>query len=338
MKQTQKKRFQFFLFGIIMLLTLYTLFQKHDIGRILDDIQQMSAGSILCAVLLSVFFVSAEGIMIWYLLSALGNSCKIRQCVCYSFIGFFYSGITPSATGGQPMQLYYMKKDALPTSDSSVILMTVALAYKLVLVVIGLGILLIWHTPLSHYLKGYTILYYMGILLNLGVVLVLIGIMVFPHILLQFAFFWDNVMIRLHLWKSSKERRQKIKDFIDSYQLAVEFIAKHRAKLVFISIMTLLQRCSMFLLTFVIYQGFHLNGASLWKIMVLQAAVYISVDMLPIPGAQGITELVYQTAFAEIFKKQYLVPSMMVIRGINFYLLLVVCGCVAGWAAWKRRN
>lgn len=338
MKITRKNVFQFSLFGIIMLLTFYTLFQKHDIGRIIEEIRQMTTGSIFCAVLLSIFFVSAEGIMIWYLLSALGNPCKVQQCICYSFVGFFYSGITPSATGGQPMQLYYMKKDGLPTSDSSVILMTVALAYKLVLVVIGVGIMLVWHTPLCHYLKGYIILYYIGILLNLGVVLILIGVMVFPHILKKIAFFLDSLIIRLHLWKPSKMRRQRIELFIESYQLAVKFITKHRTKLFFIGIITVLQRSSMFLLTFVIYQGFPLGGASLWKIMVLQAAVYIAVDMLPIPGAQGITELVYQTAFAEIFTAQYLVPSMMVIRGINFYLLLIICGGVAGWAAWRRKN
>ncbi len=290
------------------------------------------------AIATAFFFVSAEGFMICYLLRSLNYKTSAAACVKYSFVGFFFSGITPSATGGQPMQLYYMKKDGLPTSDSSVILMIVALAYKLVLVVIGLGILLVWHTPLCSYLKGYMLLYYIGILLNLGVVLVLIGVMVFPRILLKIAFFLDSVIIRLHLWKPSKIRRQRIEHFIDSYQLAVEFISKHRTKLLFIGIITLLQRSSMFLLTFVIYQGFPLGGASLWEIMALQAAVYIAVDMLPIPGAQGITELVYQTTFTEIFTAQYLVPSMMVIRGINFYLLLIICGGVAGWAAWKQRN
>ncbi len=69
----------------------------------------------------------------------------------------------------------------------------------------------------------------------------------------------------------------------------------------------------------------------MWKIMVLQAAVYITVDMLPIPGAQGITELVYKTVFSGIFTEFYLVPSMMVSRGMNFifhcwYVLWRQCG------------
>ena len=60
------------------------------------------------------------------------------------------------------------------------------------------------------------------------------------------------------------------------------------------------------------------------KVILLQASVYIAVDMLPLPGAQGITELMYQAVFAHVFTVMYLIPSMLVSRGINFYFLLVV--------------
>ena len=60
------------------------------------------------------------------------------------------------------------------------------------------------------------------------------------------------------------------------------------------------------------------------KVILLQASVYIAVDMLPLPGAQGITELMYQAVFAHVFTGMYLIPSMLVSRGINFYFLLVV--------------
>lgn len=35
------------------------------------------------------------------------------------FVRIFFSAITPSASGGQPMQLYFMKKDKLPLSVST---------------------------------------------------------------------------------------------------------------------------------------------------------------------------------------------------------------------------
>ena len=78
------------------------------------------------AVFLAVFFVAGEGCMIWYLLRGIGEQPTLLRCMSYSFIGFFFSGITPSATGGQPMQLYYMRRDGNALSASSVVLMTVA--------------------------------------------------------------------------------------------------------------------------------------------------------------------------------------------------------------------
>ena len=73
-----------------------------------------------------------------------------------------------------------------------------------------------------------------------------------------------------------------------------------------------------------VYLGFGMHGADALTVILLQASVYIAVDMLPLPGAQGITELMYQAVFAKVFTQAYLIPSMMVSRGLNFYFLLIV--------------
>ena len=96
--------------------------------------------------------------MIWHLLAVWRKTSF--SCIKYSFVGFFYSGITPSATGGQPMQLYYMQKEGHKVSDSSVVLMTVAVVYKLVLA-LRVAILLFYRTQLMGYLGNYIYLYYL---------------------------------------------------------------------------------------------------------------------------------------------------------------------------------
>ncbi len=85
---------------------------------------------------------------------------------------------------------------------------------------------------------------------------------------------------------------------------------------------TFVQRCLVFLLPYVVYLGFGLEGADALTILMIQMSVYLAVDMLPLPGAQGITELMYRRAFRDIFTVEYVVPSMCVTRGISFYFLL----------------
>lgn len=90
-----------------------------------------------------------------------------------------------------------------------------------------------------------------------------------------------------------------------------------------VTLFTVLQRCSVFFLTYLVYLGFHLKGTDALTVMMLQASVYIAVDMLPLPGAQGITELMYKSIFAGVFPGTFLTASMCVSRGINFYFLLI---------------
>lgn len=100
-----------------------------------------------------------------------------------------------------------------------------------------------------------------------------------------------------------------MEQFLSGYQETVSFLRNYKKMIGAVAIGTFAQRFSLFLLTYVIYRGLGLQGFSMWEIVWLQAAVYIAVDMLPVPGAQGITEVVFQSVFKSIFTEQYL-PAM----------------------------
>lgn len=186
----KKKVIQIAIFLAVMLLTFYALFSGRDLGEIARAVGRMSPLYLIPAVLLAVFFVCAEGLMIWYLLNAMGEKKnQVWRCIQYSFIGFFYSGITPSATGGQPVQLYYMNKDGNRVSDSTVVLMTVAVVYKFVLVIMGAGILIFWYRPLTEELNHYFPLFILGLMLNVILVILILGVMIFPEIIRRIALF-----------------------------------------------------------------------------------------------------------------------------------------------------
>ena len=321
----KKRVLQIALFLLVMFLTFYALFSGRNLGDIARSVARMSPWYLIPAVALAVFFVCAEGFMIWYLLNAMREKKNsLFRCFQYSFIGFFYSGITPSATGGQPVQLYYMNKDGNRVSDSTVVLMTVAVVYKFVLVVLGFGILVFWYRPLRAELNVYFPLYLLGLMLNVVLVILIFGVMLFPKVILKTAKFFEGILIHMKIWKPSERRNEKINGFIGSYQEAVNWLGKHKGRLAGVVLVTFLQRCSLFVLTYVVYLGFGLKGTDAITVILLQASVYIAVDMLPLPGAQGITELMYQAVFAKVFTDTYLIPSMLVSRGLNFYFLLIV--------------
>lgn len=333
--ERQKKIGNAVLFLAVMALTFYAVLHGQDPKQIWQALRQLSPGYLLGGALLGIFFVSAEGCMIWYLLRSVGGKSGFLSCISYSFIGFFYSGITPSATGGQPMQLYYMNKDGNSLSASSVVLMTVALIYKLVLVIIGLGELVFWHRPLAGYLGGYFGLYLLGLALNTLLVVILLCVMAAPMKMKGLICRLEAFLVRHRILKPSGDRQEKIGHFIASYRDAVGFLWKHPGKVALVVLFTFVQRFSVFLLAYVVYRGFSLEGTNMLTVMLLQASVYIGVDMLPLPGSQGVTELMYQGVFARVFPAAFLMPALYVTRGLSFYFLLLVSLVVAA-ARWLR--
>lgn len=329
-KRKQKWGLHVCIFISIMALTFWSVFQNQDFTEVTASIQKLSIQSVAIAILLAVFFVAVEGGMIWYLLKGIGEKAGLLRCVSCSFIGFFFSGLTPSATGGQPMQLYYMKKDGIKVSSASVALMTVAIIYKFVLALTGIGILLFWRVPFNGYLKGYYSIYFLGLFLNIAVVLVLLLVMFSPGIIRAVFYKTEKFLIWLKFWKKSDLRREKMNQFLSEYQETVDFLRSHKKMIVVTVIGTFLQRGSAFFLTYVVYWGLGLSKTPVIDIILLQASIYIAVDMLPVPGAQGITEAMYRAVFETVFPADFLTASICITRGISFYLVMAVSFAVWG--------
>lgn len=202
--------------------------------------------------------------------------------------------------------------------------MTVALLYKLVLVLVGLGLLIFSFSFLQERLGRYLMLYFLGLFLNILLVVLILGAMFCPGVLYGIYSRVESGLIRLRLLKESESRTAKVRQFFEEYHEAVNWLKEHPAHVLLVIGLTFIQRSSLFVLTYLVYLGFGLSGAPAWEVIVLQASVYIAVDMLPLPGAQGITEWMYRSVFQGIFTGGYLVPSMLVSRGINFYFLLLI--------------
>lgn len=333
----KKKIISIILFTALLILTFRTVFAGHDIGGVMASARLIHAGNLMEMLSLAVMFVALEGTMIWCMLKNADERVMIGRCITYSFVGFFYSAITPSATGGQPVQLYYMKKDGRDMAKCSITLVTIAFLYKLVLVVTGVAMLIFWYAPLRSYMQGYFYLFLLGIALNLILVVLLSGVILYPSWIERTGNCIIDGLERLRAVPAGKDLHGSLHEFIRKYAAVSQYFRRQIPFLIMLFFMTFVQRSTLFVLTYLVYRGFGLTGTAPMTVMLLQAAVYIAVDMLPLPGAQGITELVYQQLFAGIFGSSLLLPSMLVSHGINFYFLFIVsAGVILIEKIWNR--
>ena len=89
--------------------TCYILLKDHSMGTLWAVLKNADLRFVLLGLFLMVLFVGCEAAVIRLLAGTWGGSVPWKRAMQYSFAGFYFSSITPSSTGGQPMQLYYME-------------------------------------------------------------------------------------------------------------------------------------------------------------------------------------------------------------------------------------
>ena len=323
MKSRKKIIFNGVFLAVVFALTIYGVFHGEDLSSMTDAIHRADKRWLIPGIALVAFFIWGESIIIWYMMRSSGIQLKKRTCFLFSSVGFFFSCITPSASGGQPMQIYYMKKEKISIPVSTVILMIVTITYKLVLVVIGIGIAIFGRGFLHKYLEGILPVFYLGLALNIFCV-TFMTILVF-HPLLAKAIMVKGMKLleRLHLVKKKDGRLKKLEDSMDTYRNTAAYLKNNPFVIVKVIGITFIQRMALFAVTWFVYQAFGLHGTGFWEILFLQAVISVSVDMLPLPGGMGISETLFLNIFSPVFGG-LLLPGMVLSRGLGYYGELLI--------------
>lgn len=323
---------------VVFAVTLWSVFYGEDIGEIVEYLKDADDHYIAAGVVCVLCFIVGESTVIYYLMRTLGNPVKFFHCCLYSFIGFFYSCITPSASGGQPMQVVAMRKDNIPVAVSTVVLAIVTITYKMVLVLIGIVVLGTRPQGLMRYLDGVRGVIYLGLTLNVVFITFLLMLVFHPNLVRKMS---EKI---LHLWHKIRpfhnfEKQQKWLDgIIEQYHGTAEFFKTHKLVMVNVFVITFVQRSLLFLVTWFTYQAFELSGHSLPVIVSLQAMIAVAADMLPLPGGMGVSENLFLIIFDTIFGEERVVAGMVISRGVGYYTQLLISAVMTVAASFVLRD
>ncbi len=96
-------------------------------------------------------------------------------------------------------------------------------------------------------------------------------------------------------------------------------------------VITMAQRVSLFAVPCFVYKALGLAGSRWYTILLLQAVVAVSVDMLPLPGGMGVSETLILLIFDPIF-------GGMLLPGMGAVVRFVHMGCRIGAGAEKKKK
>lgn len=299
---------------------------------------------IFIGLILVILFVSSESVIIKYLLNILHCKVPMKHCLKYSFIGFFFSCITPSASGGQPAQIYYMKKEGISIPQSTIVLMLVTIEYKFVLVFIGLLLCAFGQSIIINYLGVASFYFYLGLALNIFCVGAMM-VLVFQPKLAKFLMLKGcRLLEKIKLLRPKPSRIESLSKSMDKYHESAGFISQHKMAMFNVFILSFIQRVFLFVITYLMYKALGLSGYGLIFITILNSVISIAVDMLPLPGGMGISEHLFLIIFTPIFGSLYTLPGLLLSRGLSFYALVIISAIVTCYShititrAYDKKN
>lgn len=309
--------------AVVFIATIYYIFHGEDMGTLLHYIQNADIRYWLLAILCVVFFIGSESVIIFYMMHSIKQKMRMVHCLLYSFIGFFFSCITPAATGGQPAQIYYMRKDKIPVAVSTLVLMIVTVTYKMVLVIVGVAVLVIRPGEIMQYLQPVIGWCYLGLILNALCVWFMMLLIFHPTLAKTILTKIFKALNRIHVIKRLDHYLEKVERAMQQYQDVSVYFGTHRLVVWNVLVLTIIQRCVMFYVTYLTYLSFGLHGTGMVTIVALQGMISVAVEMLPLPGGMGISEKLFLVMFAPICGSVTL-PAMIVSRGLSFYTELII--------------
>lgn len=315
------------IFILLVSLTFYVIFKDHNILEILEIMKQTDKKFIALAIFCMFCFIFSEGINIARTLKLLGCKITLKNGLKYAFVGFFFSSITPSASGGDPMQLYYMKKDNLPIGHSALAILTEFSSFQLVTVTIALIGFVTNYRFIETSLGNIKYLLLIGVIINTGILILILLTIFSKQLILKFVNFVCQILEKLRC-KKVEIFRAKCLEQIQEYKTGAKLLMQNKKVLFKIILTTTCQIVLYHSIPYFIYLSLGLCSINYFRFLALQAVLYISVSSIPLPGAVGVSEAGFLNIYKLLFPAELLSSAMLLSRGISFYLFVILSGIV----------
>lgn len=324
MKSKKKYIFSIVFFILLLVATFYLLFSNNDINDVITSLKTIPLTHIVIAILLVLAYLVIEAVYIKITMNSLNCKFSLWQGFISACTEFYFSAITPSSTGGQPMQAYYMHKDGIPYTKSTIALLVNTITFKFIIILMGIITMIFFPGLVFNNSILFTVLFLVGIIGNFLLIILCLMLMYSKRWIEAIAIFFIKLGAKLRIVKNTEAAVEKFNTSLHEYQESAKYVKEHLGIAIKVCLLTILQRLALFSISFVVYDAFGLSGYSFIELIVLQIGIALAIDSVPLPGGVGIGEAMMLLIYNKIFGEGIAVSAMLLNRGISYYFCLIL--------------
>ena len=324
--------------ALMTVVVVVVLSCTNELEQIFEAFGQMETRWLLAAGGCIVLYLLLRMATMRYYLTRHGWKISWREAAGVTGAGQFYSAITPSSSGGQPMQVLWLHRQGVPVSLGTACISVKFLSFQASVLLLGGVLGLSKWRMVEAQLYGFRWLVVLGYVVNAGLLVAVALTIPRSNVLDRLSRWAVGIGARLRLVKHPEEVCERFQSAIADYRDALQMLFRRPLDAVVVFLLSMLQVIAYMSVALCLYRAFGLSGAGNSDILTLQLLLFIAAAFVPLPGAAGAQESGFCVFFRGIFPEESLMAAMVCWRFFSYYLLLVGGLVMMAVAGFRRRN
>lgn len=327
----------FLIFIALSSLSLYVVYKIFGANSNFSVFKSYSLSIFSSLLLLLFLYFTFDGLRLYYVLRTLNTDIDFRHIVKLVFINLFISNVTPFATGGGFVQIYFLNKKGVSLGNATAAT-TIRTVLATMFFFIATPLIILTGERFTKVVPKETILFY-----------------IFLFSILYFSFFYivifKNRLLKKILYNllrfirnkdiiskaKFRELCQNLFEEIDVFSDNLNYFLRGSKKDVLSTLIsTLLFLLAEFSFSVILIYGLGYE-VSIISIIFMQVIVVFSMYFAPTPGATGVAEGSYSLLFARFVSSSDIVPLIFAWRFLTKYIGMLI-GMVLFFTGFVRGN
>lgn len=311
---------------IVIVAVILFFFLRKEFNLIVAELADVHIGFFLGGILCIIAFWMLEAAAVWILIRQNSSAIPYRYSVVMTLATQFFNGVTPFASGGQPMQVYYMKKQGISVPAGTNICVQSLFIHQIALVAINV-VMAIYQTmtqTIGADAKTAKNLMWFGFVVNVAILILFYVISYFPkfnhfvsHTVLQF-------LHRIKLIRNLEKRQIKMSKFFTEFHDGSEKLLRNKMELFKAVGYTFLKLIFFNVIVYLIFRSIGSKDIGLITATMCSISVISVATVIPSPGASGGVEYAFLMFFGVFYSRAEIVATMLLWRFVTYYLGLIV--------------
>ncbi len=320
------------IFILIILVVILYFVMKDNFNEIVNELWLANKWWILLAVALMFSYWLLRSLSLFLIAREYKGKLKYSVIFRQILITQFFNGITPFATGGEPMQVYMLHKNGIRVGNATNIIVQEFIMYQIALIFIGLASLILNFSFNLLTLKPlHEKLIFLGFFINIAIGLFLI----FVSFSKKFSRFVVKCGIKLGTWlrivKDVNKTKEAWNERVEEYNESGTMLKENKllfCKCVLINVLSLV---IYYLIPYFVFLSLG-EDLRFMEVFVCSSFILIIGNFVPLPGGSGGTEYAFSLFFDTFIPVGPIVSSGLIIwRSITYYLGIIVGSICLGF-------